>query len=148
MTGKIDIVSERIFPVDVKTLFSAFAEPEKLCDWWGPHGFTNRIEAFDLRPGGEWRITMIASNGTGFDNRSTFEVVEPCERIVFVHHEPIHIYRMEMTFLTEAKGARLTWRMSFDENEELSMLAKFIAAANEQNFDRLQAFLERHTHSH
>ena len=44
-------------------------DPEKLTRWWGPHGFTNRIDEFDFRPGGDWRITMTASNGTGPENQ-------------------------------------------------------------------------------
>ena len=141
MTEKIEILSERLFPVDVQTLFSAFADPKTLATWWGPHGFTNRIDTFDLHPGGTWRITMTASNGTDFDNHSTFEIVEVPTRIVFIHHGPIHLYRMEMRFQPEDSGTRLVWRMEFDASEELVMLEKFIAAANEQNFDRLEMAL-------
>ena len=81
MSETIEILNKRLFAVDHETLFDAFANPEKLVHWWGPNGFTNRIDAFDLRPGGDWRITMTASNGTDFDNHSTFEVVEPPHRI-------------------------------------------------------------------
>lgn len=141
MTEKIEILSERLFPVDAQTLFSTFADPAKLAEWWGPHGFTNRIDTFDLRPGGTWRVTMTASNGTDFDNHSTFEIVEPFTRITFIHHGPIHLYRMDMAFKPEEQGTRLVWRMEFDASEELAMLEKFIAAANEQNFDRLETAL-------
>ena len=77
MTEKMEILNDRLFEVDPPTLFDAFADPEKLTQWWGPHGFTNRIDEFDLRPGGDWRITMTASNGTDFDNHSTFQQVVP-----------------------------------------------------------------------
>lgn len=141
MTEKVEIRSERLFAADPQTLFDAFARPERLAEWWGPHGFTNTIHEFDLRPGGAWRIVMTASNGAEFDNRSTFETVEVPSRIVFLHHGPIHEYRMEMTFTPEEEGTRLTWLMQFVPNEENVTLKKFIAAANEQNFDRLEALL-------
>lgn len=141
MTEKVEILSERLFAADPQTLFDAFARPERLAEWWGPHGFTNEIHEFDLRPGGAWRIVMTASNGAEFDNHSTFETVEIPSRIVFLHHGPIHEYRMEMTFTPTEGGTRLAWLMQFVPNEENVALKKFIAAANEQNFDRLQALL-------
>lgn len=141
MTDKLEILNDRLFPVDAPTLFDAFADPDKLKDWWGPHDFTNRIDEFDFREGGSWRITMTASNGTDFDNHSTFQEIVPHSRIVFLHHEPMHVFTMEMTFSAEAGGTRLTWRMLFEPTEENRELQKFIRAANEQNFDRLEQVL-------
>lgn len=143
MTEKMEILNDRLFEVDPPTHFDAFADPEKLTRWWGPHGFTNRIDEFDFRPGGDWRITMTASNGTDFDNHSTFQEVVPTERIVFLHHLPMHVYTMEMRFVGESGGTRLHWRMLFEPTEETLQLKKFIAAANEQNFDRLEALLQQ-----
>jgi uncharacterized protein YndB with AHSA1/START domain len=143
MTNKMEILNERLFPVDPPTLFGAFADPAKLQQWWGPHGFTNRIDQFDFRPGGDWHITMTASDGTDFDNRSTFQEIVPFERIVFLHHLPMHVYTMEMRFVAEGDGTRLHWRMIFEPTQENLQLKKFIAAANEQNFDRLEALLQQ-----
>jgi uncharacterized protein YndB with AHSA1/START domain len=144
MTDKLEILNDRLFPVDAATLFGAFADPKKLALWWGPHGFTNRIDEFDLREGGSWRITMTASNGTDFDNHSTFREIIPGRRITFLHHLPMHVYTMEMTFTAEDGGTRLNWRMLFEPTEENLELQKFIRAANEQNFDRLEQVLTGH----
>lgn len=145
MTEKMEILNDRLFGIDPATLFDAFADPEKLKHWWGPHGFTNTIDEFDFRPGGTWRITMTASNGTDFPNQSTFQEIVPQERIVFLHHEPMHVYTMEMTFVPGSGGTRLHWRMLFEPTEENRQLQKFITAANEQNFDRLESLLEQLT---
>jgi uncharacterized protein YndB with AHSA1/START domain len=142
MTEKMEILNDRLFGVDPPTLFAAFADPGQLAQWWGPNGFTNRIEQFDFVPGGDWRVTMTASNGTDFHNRSTFREIEPHRRITFLHHEPMHVYTMEMTFAPEGEGTRLHWRMLFEPTEENLQLKKFIAAANEQNFDRLENLLK------
>ncbi|MDH4439653.1 MAG: SRPBCC domain-containing protein [Rhizobium sp.] len=144
MTDKLEILNERLFAVDAPTLFDAFADPDKLKHWWGPHGFTNRIDAFDFREGGSWRITMTASDGTDFDNHSTFQEIVPTSRVVFLHHLPMHIYTMEMSFAPEEEGTRLHWRMLFEPTEENRQLEKFIRAANEQNFDRLEQVLTGH----
>ncbi len=138
MSEKIEILNERVFSVDRETLFRTFSEPRLLEQWWGPHGFSNTIGAFDFREGGIWQITMTASNGTDFHNVSTFREIDPPRRIVFEHHEPMHVYRMEIDFSEEGDDTRLNWRMLFEATEENLQLKKFISAANEQNFDRLE----------
>lgn len=141
MTEKMEIFNERLFSVDRETLFQAFADPKTLEQWWGPHGFTNTITAFDFHPGGTWNITMTASDGTDFHNVSTFRDITAPETIVFEHHEPMHVYTIDMNFIKDPAGTTLRWRMVFDATEENLHLKKFIAAANEQNFDRLEAAL-------
>jgi hypothetical protein len=52
---------------------------------------------------------------------------------------------MTMLFTEEASGTRLTWRMRFGTDEGGEMRT-FLAAANEENFDRLEAVLASHGH--
>ncbi len=143
MTDKLEIVNVRRLAFARTDVFDAFANPDRLKIWWGPQGFTNTIPHFDFRTGGEWRIVMTASDGTDFDNRSTFQEVVVPERIVYVHHEPMHVFTMSMVFDERDDGTDLTWRMLFDRTEENLALEKFLAAANEQNFDRLEQHLNQ-----
>lgn len=135
------IVNSRVFPVAPARLYAAFGDPAQLARWWGPAGFTNTIQKFDLRPGGAWRVTMRAPNGTEYLNESRFLEVTPPSRVVFEHLGPMHRYWLTMDFVPEAAGARLTWHMRFESADENARLRDFIAAANEQNFDRLAACL-------
>ncbi len=139
----MEITNSRIFAAPREALFDAFADPEKLKHWWGPDGFTNTMHTFDFRTGGTWHFTMHASNGAAFENTSTFKEIIALERIVFIHHLPVHVFTMAMTFDREGSGTRLTWLMQFEPAESNAGLKDFIAAANEQNFDRLDAFLKR-----
>jgi uncharacterized protein YndB with AHSA1/START domain len=143
VNGKLEIRNDRLFATDLTTLFDAFANPDKLALWWGPEGFTNVISRFDLKPGGEWLITMTADNGTDFHNRWTFDSVVEGELIRMTHHEPVHVFTLEMRFSDEGRGARLSWRMLFDRTEDTELLEKFLHAANEQNFDRLERLLDQ-----
>ncbi|MGL4490199.1 MAG: SRPBCC family protein [Rhizobiaceae bacterium] len=138
----MDITNSRVFNAPRETLFDAFADPENLAHWWGPDGFTNTIHTFDFRPGGTWHFTMHASNGADFVNTSTFTEISAPERIVFIHHLPVHVFTMTMTFAMEGADTRLTWHMHFEPSADNAALKDFIAAANEQNFDRLEAFLK------
>lgn len=135
------IESERRFATDRATLFNAFSDPQKLEKWWGPHDFTNRIEKFDFVNGGTWVIVMTSSVGTDFENHWTFEDIRQDERIAAFHHGPMHAFGLEIGFHDTDAGTRLTWRMSFEDTEDNREIEKFLAAANEQNFDRLQAHL-------
>ena len=82
MTEKLEIVNERLLPAEPTAVFNAVADPKTLALWWGPHGFTNRIDEFDFRVGGDWRVTMTSSDGTDFANRWTFHEIEPARRLV------------------------------------------------------------------
>ena len=136
-----EIHSTRVFNVPRERLFEAFRDPSQLARWWGPEGFTNTIDEFDLQPGGTWRFTMHGPDGADYPNTNVFSEVDPPSRIAFVHDAPVHRFRMTMDFSEEGPGARLTWRMAFEDPDEAAKLRGFIAAANEQNFDRLEAVL-------
>ncbi len=135
------IVSSRVFAASREAVWAAFSDPVRLAQWWGPAGFTNTIYAFDLRPGGRWRITLHAPDGAHYDNEKTFTEVVPPERVVFRHHQPTHDFEMAMTLVAEGGGTRAEWRMVFVSAAECARVRRFIEPANEQNFDRLAAHL-------
>ncbi len=142
MSNPALIENERTLPFAREEVFRAFADPGRLARWWGPAGFTNEIHAFELRPGGRWRLTMTAPDGTRFENTSRFEEIEPPARIVYRHEDPVHAFRMSIRLEPAGERAtRLTWRMAFDDPEEARRVRAVVAAANEQNFDRLQQHL-------
>jgi uncharacterized protein YndB with AHSA1/START domain len=135
-----DIVSSRRLPFPREAAFEAFCDPARLAQWWGPAGFTSTIHEFDLRPGGRFRLTLHGPDGTDHENDKEFlEVIEP-ERVVFRHLQPMHSFTMAMTWDEEAGGTRLTWVMSFESVGD--DVREFIARANEENFDRLEAHLK------
>jgi len=139
--GDREIASTRVFDAPRELVFEAFGDPGQLVRWWGPTGFTNTFHEFDLRPGGAWRFTMHGPGGTDYQNVTEFtEVVRP-EQIVFLHLEPMHRFQMTMTFAGQNGKTTLTWRMRFETVAEVARLGDIIAAANEQNFDRLAAHL-------
>ena len=134
-------MSERILPFAPAMVFATFADPTQLARWWGPAGFTNTIQEFDLRPGGAWRITMHGPGGMAYPNENQFLEVTPPSRLVFVHLGPMHRYWMTMTFAPETPGTHLTWHMQFETAAEIARIGDFIATANQENFDRLSAVL-------
>jgi uncharacterized protein YndB with AHSA1/START domain len=136
-----EIVSTRDFRAPRELVFKAFSDPTWLVHWWGPKGFTNTFQMFDMRPGGFWRFVMHGPDGVDYENESVFvEIVKP-ERIVFRHLRPVHEFQMTVTFVEQDGKTRLTWRMLFPSAAECDRAKMYVVDANEQNFDRLEAQL-------
>ncbi len=137
-----EIVTTRVLHAPRDEVYGAFADPERLARWWGPRGFTNRFQEFDLRAGGAWRLSMRGPDGSEYAMTKRFEEVVPGERVVLRHVQEGHGFTMQMAFADEGGGTRLTWRMAFDALEE--EVRRIVTGANEENLDRLQAELGSH----
>lgn len=134
------VESRRLFKAPRERVFDAFENPEELKLWWGPKDFRNTIHAFDFRAGGSWRFTMHGPDGADYPNGKEFLEVAKPERIVFLHMAPMHLFHMAMSYEDQGGNTLLTWRMRF-RNPADEGFAGFIAAKNEENFDRLEAHL-------
>jgi len=136
------IVSARVLDAPRERVFRAWTDPARLARWWGPKGFRNTLEEFDLRPGGVWRFVMHGPDGVDYKNKSVFvEIVEP-ERIVF-QHESGPRFQVTATFAEQAGRTRLTFEMLFETAAACASVKRYAVDANEQNFDRLEAELAR-----
>lgn len=142
-TAEREIVTVRELNASPAEVFAAFRQPASLAAWWGPAGFTNVFDAFDFRPGGAWRFTMRGPDGREFRNESRFLEIKAPERIVFHHAGPPHEYWATFEFAERGDGTLLTWRMLHASAAECARLRHLIEPANEQNLDRLEAFLTR-----
>jgi len=136
-----DIVSPRHFAVSAEAAYAAFADPERLARWWGPKGFTNTMQLFELRPGGRWEILMHAPNGENYPNASIFVEIIPGRRVVYDHNG--HVFRAMLDFVPEGTGSRVTLTMRFPTAAERDAVAQICIPANEENLDRLEAELQR-----
>jgi uncharacterized protein YndB with AHSA1/START domain len=134
-----EILSSRIFHASRERLFTAFSDPTELALWWGPKGFTNTFDEFDFRPDGDWKFTMHGPDGKDYANHTHFIEIVPAERIVYEHIAP-H-FCMTITLADEESGTRMTWCMQFPSAEICERLKPLCVPANEENFDRLEAYL-------
>ncbi|MBW4608571.1 MAG: SRPBCC domain-containing protein [Hassallia sp. WJT32-NPBG1] len=77
-----EIVITRIFNAPRDLVFKVWTDPKHVAQWWGPKGFTTRVEEIDFRPGGTWRYVMIAPDGTEYPVKGVFQEIVTPERIV------------------------------------------------------------------
>ncbi|MBW4579472.1 MAG: SRPBCC domain-containing protein [Tildeniella nuda ZEHNDER 1965/U140] len=77
-----EIIITRIFNAPRELVFKAWTEPKHIEQWFGPAGFTTRVEELDFRPLGHWRYVMIGTDGTEYPSEGVFREIVPPERIV------------------------------------------------------------------
>ncbi|MBV9329549.1 MAG: SRPBCC domain-containing protein [Chloroflexi bacterium] len=138
---------ERVFDAPRELVFDMWTTPEHVALWWGPDGFTNTIEAMDVRPGGEWRFIMHGPDGVDYPNHIVFrEVVRP-ERLVYDHGSQADdeaSFRGVVTFAQEdPTRTRLTMRTLFPTAAVREMVEREYHAeeGGNQTLDRLGAYL-------
>lgn len=134
--------SDRVLPYPPHMVFSAFARPELLAEWWGPDGFTNTFDVFEFRPGGRWKYLMHGPNGAQFPNETVFLELHASSRLV-LHHVSKPRYVLTVTLAAAEGGTAITWNQEFEDAGVAARIRHIVEPANEQNLDRLRAALAR-----
>ncbi len=133
-----EIFSSRVLNAPAEIVYQAFANPAHLKNWWGPEGFTNTIHEFDLKPGGNWKLTMHGPEKGNYENSSVFKTVIP-NKLVSWKRISQPLFDMEIAFeKLEDTKTQISFRMIFETVEECDKIRKFAVPKNEENFDRLE----------
>ena len=112
--SRTDHAARRI-AADAARVFAALVDPEALTAWLPPTGMTGRVEHYDLRPGGSYRLVLTYDDPTSATGKATAEsdVVDgrfvdivPDERVVqavrFESDDPAFARTMTMTWSVSA----------------------------------------------
>ncbi len=91
-----ELVIVREFDAPRRLVWKAWTEPAHIAKWWGPRGFTTRVEKVDFRVGGTWAYTMIGPDSAEYPVVGVFKEIIPIERIVttdefgedYIHRHP------------------------------------------------------------
>lgn len=72
----------RVFKAPAERIYKAFIDPDAMCKWLPPHGFTAKVHSADVRVGGSFRMSFT-NLGTGKSNSfgGTYLELTPGERI-------------------------------------------------------------------
>ena len=138
-----EIVSSRIVKASCELVFRAWSEPQHLKNWWGPAGFTNTFLEFDFRVGGKWRFTMHGPEKGNYANECEFIKIEKPSLIAWKRYSK-PLFKVVATFeaLTPDQ-TKVVFKQIFDTAEECIKVKKFAVDKNEENFDKLEAELEK-----
>ena len=132
-------------------VWKMFSDPYHLAQWWGPKGFSNRVEKLDFRTGGSWLHVMIGPDGKEYPTDNVILEVKEPERIVYRNapadpkifgDNPPPAFTKTMTFEEVDGGTLLTLVCSFDtETHREAVIRRGFEAGTNQSFDKLESYL-------
>jgi uncharacterized protein YndB with AHSA1/START domain len=67
----------RRFAVSVARLYGAWTDPDQTCRWMGPRGVDCRIDTWEFREGGGFRIVMVSGEGGEYPAEGEFRRIDP-----------------------------------------------------------------------
>ncbi|MGD6979781.1 SRPBCC family protein [Citricoccus zhacaiensis] len=123
------IVAE--FPVPVRRLWDAYADPRQLERFWGPVDWPATFTRHDLYPGGESHYVMTGPDGQqaggyfeylAVDPGRSFEVLDGFRAEDGSKDRQMPTMRMVFTFEETDAGSRVTTTTHFDSSEQLEQL--------------------------
>jgi uncharacterized protein YndB with AHSA1/START domain len=148
---KHEITISRTFDAPRELVYRAFVDPDQLCEWYGPAGFSVPCETvqIDARPGGFQRFVMTSAADLSGRYRVEMAFSEVIENELLAGHQeverigaagPAARSRLRLEFLEEANGkTRLELRQG-PYTEEVGQDAK---ARWESSFTNLDSLLQR-----
>jgi uncharacterized protein YndB with AHSA1/START domain len=148
---KHEITISRGFDAPRELVYRAFVDPDQLCEWYGPDGFSVPCETvqIDARPGGFQRFVMTNSADPGGRYQVEVTLSEVVENELLAGHQtverigsarPADRSRLRLEFFDEASGkTRLELRQGLVAEE----LGDEVKARWESSFKNLDSLLRR-----
>ena len=140
-----EIQQERMFDAPRELVFNAYTQADILPRWWGPRGYTTRVDALDLRPGGKWRFVQHDPEGNEFAFHGEYLEIVPPERLVATFEfEPQagHIATETTTLEDFGSQTKLTAIMRFATQEDRDgMLEAGMEQGATESMDRFEELL-------
>lgn len=138
-----EIISTRVINFPKELVYSAWADPDHLKNWWGPKGFTNTFTEFDFRPGGKWSFMMHGPEKGNYPNECEFTRIEKPNLIAWKRiSKPLFQVAVSFEAVSDNE-TKIVFKMIFDTPEECNKLKPFVVDKNEENFDKLETELSK-----
>jgi uncharacterized protein YndB with AHSA1/START domain len=147
--GSYEILMTREFDAPRELVFRAYTDPKLFAQWWGPREYTNRIDKFDARPGGEWRVVQSDDKGNEFAFHGVHhDVVAPERTVATFEFEgmPGHVLMQTATFEPLGDKTRVVQQAVFQSVADRDgMVASGMKRGSDDSMDRLAELLEKMT---
>jgi uncharacterized protein YndB with AHSA1/START domain len=148
-TSERELVMTRVINAPRDLVFNVWTDPKHIANWWGPNGFTNTIHEMDVRPGGNFLLTMHGPDGTDYPNKIVYDEIVKPEKITWSHGSGVENdpgqFNVTVTFEAQGQKTVLTMRMLFVSKEAKDMVVEKHGAieGNRQTMDRLEAYCQK-----
>lgn len=145
--GKQDIISTVVLNAPRELVFKAYTDPKLFAQWWGPRRYEIKIDKFDARPGGEWRVVHRAADGSEHGFRGVHhDVVAPERIVVTFEYEgvPGHVALQTATFEALGNKTRLVVNQVFQSvMDRDGMVASGMQSGADESMERLTELLDK-----
>ena len=144
--GKQELTITRDFDAPRELVFKAFTDPKLFVQWWGPRRYTSKVDKFDARPGGLWRIVQSGADGVEHGFFGVHHAVVAPERIVATFEYegvPGHVVLQTLTLEALGNKTRMVAQDVFQSVADRDgMVASGMAEGADESYDRLSQLLE------
>jgi uncharacterized protein YndB with AHSA1/START domain len=139
-----ELVLERVIDASRARVFEAWAKPEQLQRWFAPNPYRLRVERMDFRPGGAFRMAMLAPSGAEHEFSGVYSEIVPPARLVWIGEfatGPAEQIRTEVNFEEQGTATRVPVRQTFSVlTPETEPVTKGAKEGWTMTLDQLQAF--------
>jgi len=144
--GRQDMTISREFDAPRELVFKAFTDPKLFAQWWGPRRYKNRIDKFDARPGGMWRVVQTGEDGSEHAFYGVHHAVVAPERIVATFEYegvPGHVAMQTITLEAVGQKTRMVGQNVFQSVADRdAMVGSGMQEGSEESYERLTELLE------
>src|SRR5207253_11279708 len=145
--GKQELISTVVLDAPRELVFRAYTDPKLFAQWWGPRRYENKVEKFDSRSGGEWRVVQVGADGARHGFRGVnHDVVAPERICATFEYEgvPGHVALQTATFEAMGNKTKLVAHLVFESvMDRDGMVASGMQEGADESMDRLVELLER-----
>jgi uncharacterized protein YndB with AHSA1/START domain len=112
-----EVTIERTFDAPVEQVWKAWTDQNLVKEWWGPRGFSNEVNSWDVKEGGEIDLVMLAGDDLGQMSgmkapmQGKFEKIVEGEKIEFSASAIVNgkaVLETQTTVIFEAEGEKKT----------------------------------------
>src|SRR5438477_1225288 len=145
--GKQEIISTTILDAPRELVFKAYTDPKLFAQWWGPRRYEIKIDKFESRPGGSWRVIHRGADGSEHGFRGVnHDVVAPERICATFEYEgvPGHVALQTATFEPLGNKTRLVAHQVFQSVADRDgMVASGMEEGANESIERLAELLEK-----
>lgn len=145
--GKQEIITTRVFNAPRDLVFKAYNDPELIPQWWGPRGYTTRVDKMELKPGGLWRYVQSNGDGQEFAFSGVCHSVNAPEQMISTFEfegMPGHVLLGTMTFEERDGKTFFTERLVFQTVEDRDgMIQSGMEEGSADSMERFEELLEK-----
>jgi uncharacterized protein YndB with AHSA1/START domain len=145
--GTQQIVSTVVLDAPRELVFKAYTDPKLFVQWWGPRRYENKIDKFDARSGGSWRVIQKGADGTEHGFRGVNHDVVAPERIcqTFEYEGfPGHVALQTATFEPLGNKTKVVAHVVFQSvMDRDGMVESGMRDGADESMERLAELLEK-----